>query len=56
MEFLSFGDVARFQDTYQINVKALAAVNAKVLASSSARVQGDVATLDAVAVPVIAPP
>ncbi len=43
------GDVARFGDTYQINVKALAAVNAKVLASGSARVQGDVATLDAVA-------
>ena len=43
------GDVAKFGQTYQVNVKALNASDAKVLAARSARVEGDVATLDAVA-------
>ena len=43
------GDIAKFGQTYQVNVKALNAADAKVLVARSARVEGDVATLDAVA-------
>jgi hypothetical protein len=43
------GDVAKFGQTYQLNLKALNAADAKVLASRSARVEGDVAALDALA-------
>ena len=43
------GDVARFEKTSQINVKVLNAADARVLSSRSARVDGDLATLDALA-------
>jgi hypothetical protein len=41
------GDVGRFQDTWQLNVKVLSGSDARVIASRSARVGTELAVLDA---------
>ena len=43
------GDVGRFDSTFQINVKVIAAADATVLAQGSRRVTGEVQALDALA-------
>ena len=43
------GDVARFDDTFQINAKIVAASDAAILVQASRRVRGQVETLDGVA-------
>ena len=43
------GDVARFDNTFQLNVKVVSSGDATVMAARSARVEGDAAVLDALA-------
>lgn len=43
------GDVARFDDTFQLNLKVVAAADATVLAQGARRVRGEVETLEALA-------
>lgn len=43
------GDVARIDETYQVNVEVIAPLDASVLAQGTRRVKGQVASLDAVA-------
>lgn len=41
------GDVAHFEDTFQLNVKVVSAADATLIAQGSRRVRGEVATLEA---------
>lgn len=43
------GDIARFDDTFQLNAKVVSAADATVLAQGSRRVRGEVETLEALA-------
>ena len=43
------GDIARFDDTFQINAKVVSASDATVLAQASRRVRGQVETLEGIA-------
>ncbi len=46
-EATMMGDIGRFEDVYQVNVKVLSSSNGRVLVEHSARVEGDRALLEA---------